>query len=254
MSKKSFFMLCCAIVMILPLAGCASSRDQASAYKAPTEIADPLEPVNRAIFGFNNAVDIVLFEPVSKVYRFIIPSPVRDSVQNFMRNLRTPMDVAHNVLQGELGDAGVSAGRFLINTTVGIGGLFDVAARQGLEYEREDLGQTLGKWGVGHGFYLVLPLLGPSSLRDGVAMVGDAYADPVRIYAFAQDDEWIFYTRNGIEALDNRARLIDAVADLRRNSQDYYAVVRSIYGQQRYGLVHDDPYSHLNEADDAYDY
>jgi len=242
---KRFIIACLIAAFMMPMVGCASSRDQASAYKAPTEISDPLEPVNRAMFGFNNLVDMVLFEPVAKVYRFVMPSPVRDSVQNFMRNLRTPVTFAHNVLQGEIGDAGVSAARFFLNSTVGIGGLFDVAATQGLEYEREDLGQTFGKWGIGHGFYLVLPILGPTSLRDGVGLAGDTLVDPVRYLAFRNDNDWIYYTRGGIEAVDDRARAIEAIRDLRGNSHDYYAVVRSIYGQKRYGLVHDDPYAHL---------
>ncbi|TVQ82181.1 MAG: VacJ family lipoprotein [Micavibrio sp.] len=256
MCVKRFFIICTLVIFLLPAAGCASSRDHTAGYRSPTDIADPFEPLNRMVFGFNTVVDAVIVEPVARAYRFILPSPVRDSVQNFMRNLRTPLNFAHNVLQGDIGDAGVSVARFVINTTVGIGGLFDVAATQGLEYRREDLGQTFGRWGIGHGFYVVLPVLGPSSLRDGVGMAGDIWADPVRIYAFNQDKKWIYYTRGGVEAVDQRSRIIEAVSDLRRNSHDYYAVVRSIYGQQRYSAVHNDPYAHLGVMDlddDLYD-
>ncbi len=257
-SMKRFFTVCCFVVLFIPMVGCASARDQSLVYKSPTEISDPLESVNRAIFGFNNVFDMVVFEPTAKAYRFLLPSPVRDSVQNFMRNLRTPLIFANNVLQGDFGGAGVSAGRFAMNTTVGIAGIFDVAATQGLKYEPEDFGQTLGKWGFGHGFYVVLPILGPSSLRDGVGMAGDALADPVRIFAYSDANrEWVYYARNGLEAVDSRSRLIGTIEDLRRNSVDYYAAIRSVYGQKRYSLVQDDPYGHMREDDevqDDYDY
>ena len=258
MCIRKLFIALSLVVFLLSVAGCASSRDQSLAYKSPTEISDPLEPINRAVFSFNNAVDIILFEPVAKVYRFVFPEIIRDSVRNFMLNLRTPLTFAHNILQGDFDDAGVSAGRFLMNTTVGVGGLFDVATKQGLEYEREDLGQTLGRWGVGHGFYIVLPLIGPSSLRDSVGLVGDGLATPVFWYAYNDANrEWVYYTRGGLEAVDERARLIDTIADLRKNSVDYYVAIRSIYGQKRYSLVLDDPYAAMsNDADteDEYDY
>ncbi len=221
------------------VSGCARSAPPASGMKA-AEINDPIEPVNRAIFAFNNFLDIILIEPAAKAYNFILPEVARNSVQNFMRNLRSPLIVANSLLQGDIGDAGVATARFLINTTAGIGGLVDVASTQGLSYESEDFGQTLAVWGFGDGFYLVLPVLGPSSLRDTAGLAVDSYADPVRIVTHNADKEWIYYTRGAIEGLDNRARLVKAIEDLRRNSLDYYAAVRSAYSQKRASLIRDE--------------
>jgi phospholipid-binding lipoprotein MlaA len=128
------------------------------------------------------------------------------------------------LLQGQIGDAGVTVARFLVNTTAGVGGLVDVASTHGLTYKQEDFGQTLAVWGMGDGFYLVLPIIGPSSLRDAGGLAVDTYADPVRLWAHNTDNEWVYYTRVMVDGLDTRARLVSAVQDLRRNSLDYYAV------------------------------
>lgn len=223
--------------LTLGTAGCAKSVDPQAGYK--TGINDPIEPINRGIFAFNNVLDIAIIEPVAKFYNFVFPGFVRDGVQNFMRNLESPIILANQLLQGDIKGAGVATARFVINTTAGIGGLVDVASAQGLPYEPEDFGQTLAVWGVGDGFYLVLPILGPSSLRDGVGTFADSYADPVRLWADNTDREWIYYTRVAIDGIDTRSRLIKAVDDLRRNSLDYYAAVRSAYVQKRQTLIHD---------------
>jgi phospholipid-binding lipoprotein MlaA len=238
MAKKFLTIALCAFIA-LGTASCAKSQDPNATYKS-SELNDPIEPVNRAIFAFNNVLDIIIVEPVAKIYNAVFPGFVRDGVQNFMRNLRSPLIVANNLLQGDFGDAGVATARFVINTTVGIGGLVDVAGRQGLAYESEDLGQTLGVWGVGNGMYIVLPIFGPSSLRDTTGMVGDYFADPLRIWTHNTDNEWIYYTRGIVEGIDNRSRLIKAVEDLRKNSLDYYAAVRSAYAQKRAALIRDE--------------
>jgi len=204
------------------------------------EMADPIEPVNRFVFGFNDILDHVLIEPLAKGYNALLPTVVRNSVQNFMRNLRSPLVIANNILQGKIGDAGVATARFALNSTLGIAGLVDVAQAQGLAYKDEDFGQTLATWGIGDGFYLVLPILGPSSIRDAVGTVADTYADPVRIVADNTDHMWIYYTREAIEGLDDRSRLIKAVDDMRRNSIDYYAAARSAYAQKRKSLIRDE--------------
>lgn len=227
-----------AALLCAPMMACASNPD--SAQKTHAEMRDPIEPFNRAVFGFNNIVDRVLIEPVAKVYRFVTPTVVQNSIQSFMRNLRSPVIVANNLLQGDVGGAGVATARFLINSTMGFAGLADVAETQGLPYEPEDFGQTLAVWGVSSGPYLVLPILGPSSVRDTAGLVVDSYADPVRIVAFDTDNEWIYYTRGAVEGLDTRARLLETVEDLRRNSLDYYASVRSIYSQKRHSLINDE--------------
>lgn len=235
-TKKPFLAL--VLCAALTLSACAKSADPRTGMKA--EISDPIEPVNRAIFAFNNVLDIILIEPAAKIYNAVFPGFVRDGVQNFMRNLRAPLIIANDLLQGDVGGAGTAAARFVINTTAGIGGLIDVAAMQGITHNPEDFGQTLAVWGMGDGMYLVLPVLGPSSLRDGAGMAVDAFADPLRIWSFNQGREWIYYTRNLVEGFDNRARLVSAVEDLRRNSLDYYAAVRSAYAQKRGSLVRDE--------------
>ena len=207
--------------------------------KETAEVSDPIEPVNRFIFGFNDILDKVLIEPLAKGYNAVLPNFVRDSIQSFMRNLSSPLIIANNLLQGNIGDAGIATGRFVINSTVGILGLVDVAKANGLNYKSEDFGQTLAVWGVGDGFYLVLPVLGPSTLRDTAGLAVDGYADPVRIVSDNTDKDWIYYTREGVEGLDNRSRLIKAVDDLRRNNLDYYAAVRSAYHQKRVSLIRD---------------
>lgn len=228
--------MCCFLVM--GTASCARSVDPATGYRS-TAISDPLEFANRTVFAFNNILDLLIIEPVAHVYTFIVPEFMRDGVQNFMRNLNSPIIVGNQILQADGKGAGVAVARFVINSTIGIGGLIDVASRYGLEYESEDFGQTLGVWGLGHGFYLVLPVLGPSSLRDGVGLAVDGFADPVRIVTHNTDNEWIYYSRIGLEGLDTRSRLLKAIKDLRQNSLDYYAAVRSAYGQKREALVKD---------------
>lgn len=225
-----------ALAFTLLLSGCAGNvNDQ---YNAGT-ISDPIEPFNRAMFKFNDVVDIVLIGPVAKGYRFIVPEPARESVRNFFKNLRSPLIVANQLLQGDIGGAGVATARFVLNTTIGIGGLIDVAEKQGLAYEKEDFGQTLAVWGMGDGFYIVWPIIGPSSLRDTAGLAVDTYADPLRIWAHNEDKDWIYITRNLTEGLANREVLIDTIEDMRKNSLDYYAAVRSIYVQHRQAEIND---------------
>lgn len=239
MRTMSYRILTLAICVFLAAGttGCARSLDPELGYKAT--INDPIEPVNRGVFAFNNLLDIAIIEPIAKVYNFLLPSFARDGVQNFMRNLNTPIIVANELLQGDIKGVGVAAARFVINTTAGIGGLIDVASHQGLPYSQEDFGQTLAVWGMGDGFYLVLPVIGPSSLRDTAGLAVDSYADPLRIWTHNTDREWIYYTRVGLDGLDKRARLVRATEDLRRNSLDYYAAVRSAYVQKRQSLIRD---------------
>ncbi len=139
---------------------------------------DPLEFVNRFTFAFNGALDTMVLQPAAATYRFLLPDPVQDGVRNAMRNIGAPVVFANDIFQGEWERAETTAMRFLINTTLGVAGIFDVAAEWGYEYHDEDFGQTLAVWGVGEGFYLVLPLLGPSTARDTVGLVVDSFIDP----------------------------------------------------------------------------
>ena len=235
--------------LILGTTACAKSQTQDVARKTQ-EISDPIEPINRFVFGFNDVLDKVLIDPVARGYNAVIPSFIRNSIQNFMHNLKSPLVIANNLLQGDIENAGNATARFIVNSTIGVAGLVDVAKEHGLPYEGEDFGQTLATWGIGDGFYLVLPILGPSSMRDAVGIVADAAADPVRIVTLNTNHEWIYYTRNAIEGLDNRSRIVKAVNDLRRNSLDYYAAVRSTYSQRRTALIRDEKPGSTTQAMD----
>lgn len=194
---------------------------------------DPLEGLNRGIFEFNRVVDGVLIKPIAQIYRGVLPQQAQDSVRSFLRNLRSPVILANDVLQGDMDRAGSTVGRFLVNTTLGIGGLFDVASELGMPFHDEDFGQTLAVWGVGEGPYLVLPILGPSNPRDVVGLASEFYLDPVNIYLRNEDLEYLTYVRTGLRGVDARARSIEVLDELERTSLDYYAAIRSLYRQQR---------------------
>ena len=196
------------------------------------EIYDPLESFNRAIFKFNNVADRIVLEPIAKGYRKL-PSPVQSGISNFLSNLRTPLVVANQLLQGQGKNAAESTGRFVVNTTAGIFGIVDVAEKIGLEEKEEDFGQTLSPWGVGDGFYIVLPIFGPSNVRDTAGMIMTYVTDPINAYAISEGEAWIVPLRTATNAVDQRSKIIDEVNALRDNSVDYYAAVRSSYYQNR---------------------
>ena len=204
----------------------------------PTEIKDCFENLNRATFAFNQALDGILFKPVASAYR-ILPSPVRSGVSNSLDNLSNLVTIPNNIIQGDLKKAGLNTGRFIINTTVGILGFIDVAEQIGLpDYEKEDYGQSLAKLGVGPGCYLVLPVLGPSTVRDAAGslvnvMGGDAwYNITVKndTHHFTDID---YYTSRVTSGVDFRAKNYDALENLEKNSLDFYASVKSLYLQDR---------------------
>jgi phospholipid-binding lipoprotein MlaA len=195
---------------------------------------DPLENVNRGVFEFNLFVDRWAIKPASQVYRDYLPQVVQDSVRSFLRNLRSPIIFGNNVLQGDFEGAGNTLGRFVVNSTLGVGGLFDPAGDQlDMPFKDEDLGQTLGVWGIGEGPYLVLPILGPSNPRDLVGVASEWYLDPLNLYATNNDADWVPWVRAGLRGIDTRARSIDVLDELERTSLDYYAAIRSLYRQQR---------------------
>ncbi len=200
------------------------------------EIYDPIEPINRAIFSFNNLADKIILEPVAKGYRKL-PSPFQSGISNFLSNLRAPLIIVNQLLQGQGKNAAETTGRFLVNTTAGVLGLMDVADKIGLEEKDEDYGQTLATWGVGDGFYVVLPIFGPSNLRDTAGLVLTAATDPVNAYAVTEGEGWIVPIRTTINAIDRRSKIIDEVNALRNNSIDYYAAVRSSYYQNRKAAI-----------------
>ncbi len=217
---------------LLPLAlGLTSAYAAAS---PPTKENDPFEKMNRGILEFNLDVDRTILKPVAKSYRTIVPTPVRKGVGNFFSNLWEPMTIVNDLLQGKVGQAGNDTLRFLINTTVGMLGIFDVASALDLPRHKEDFGQTLAVWGVHPGPYLVLPFLGPGNLRDTVGLVPQsAYSDAVG-YLDSPDR---FYA-SGVRLVDSRSRLLDADGAL-EVQPDPYLFLREAWRQSRANLIHD---------------
>lgn len=221
----------------LMLSGCASTANN-----------DPLEGINRGIYKFNDVADKAVIKPVAGAYKAVLPSPVRSGVNNFFGNLSTFVSVINDLLQFKFDKAAEGAGRFVINTTFGIAGLVDVASMDGIEKRKEDFGQTLGHWGVGSGPYLVLPFLGPSSIRDTTGLVVDSLAfDPL---GYVDDPA----TRNSAVALrilDRRAQLLPGSDLLDEAALDPYAFMRDAYFQRRQNQVHD---GNPPAQNDEYDY
>ena len=215
-----------------PAAAEADSDVQISQMPADTA-NDPIETINRAIFEFNEFLQAILFRPLAEVYKFIMPDFLEKGVHNILANLRTPIILANDLLQFEGGRALETIERFLINSTIGVAGFMDVAEDMGIPGHSEDFGQTLGSWGVGEGFYLVLPLLGPSNPRDAIGKLADIYLDPLGQWASNTDRDEINYARTGVSGLDTFSRVMDDLKKLKETSIDYYAAVRSITRQRR---------------------
>lgn len=224
-----------ALTMAVMVSACSTTGGQSGDYAA----MDPFEEMNRGVFAFNEGVDKAVLQPVAKGYRTVTPKGIRIALRNFLRNLRSPVDLGNQILQGDVEGATNQTARTVINTLAGFGGIVDVAEMGGIPYEPEDFGQTLATWGVDHGAYLVVPLLGPSSVRDGFGTAVDSFADPLRLYLFNINEEEWHYTRMAASVVDKREELIDVIDDLRKNSFDYYAALRSAYFQNREALVND---------------
>jgi phospholipid-binding lipoprotein MlaA len=227
----------------LMLSGCASHHDaaqQAAAYEE--DFNDPFEDINRKTFEFNQVVDRNVLVPVAKAYRTALPDPVRDSVRDFLNNLREPLVFVNDALQGQFARAGETVGRFVINSTIGIGGLVDVAGRWGTPFHEEDLGLTLGVWGIPEGPYVVVPVLGPSTPRDLGGQVAEGFGDPWNLLVTGNPWTlyWIPFVRGGVSGIDQRSRFIETLADIERTSLDYYATIRSLYRQRRAALIRND--------------
>lgn len=207
--------------------------------RADGGISDPFESYNRVIFNMNDALDRALLEPLARSYRAAVPAPVRTGAHNVLTNLKTPLTIGNNLLQGDLSGAGDATVRGVVNTLIGVGGIFDVAGAEGIADESEDFGQTLAVWGVGHGPYIVPPVMPGASLRDHVGNAVDSYVDPVRLWLHNTDEDGWMIGRALFSLLDTRTRLIDAIADLRLSTIDPYASMRSAYVQNRAAAVAD---------------
>ena len=204
----------------------------------PSEVKDCFEKLNRATFAFNQVLDGIIFKPVASAYR-VLPSPVKTGVSNTLDNLSNLVTIPNNLLQGDFTEAGVNTGRFVINTTVGILGIVDVASYMGLrEYKKEDYGQSLAKAGVGPGCYIVLPVLGPSTARDTIASVGNFVGGDAWYNVTVRNDTQFFsdfdyYASKVTSGVDFRAKNYDSIENLQENSLDFYASVKSLYLQDR---------------------
>lgn len=231
------------LAVVLCVVGCI-----ATAAAAQESNSDPLEPMNRGIFWFNEQLDNYVMAPVARGWKWVLPTRVRKSVTNFFQNLLFPIDGVNNLLQGKFVRTGKMTARFVVNSTVGVAGFFDPATGWGLERYQEDFGQTLGYWGVPPGPYLVLPLWGPSSPRDGVGLAVDAFST---VYP------WFipFYYTLGASALglvNARANVLTDVDELRRASLDYYVAVRNAYRQHREVEVNDSAGMSEEDQQDLY--
>ena len=221
------------------LVGCAtpppaSDPDAVAEYK---QTNDPLEPMNRAIFSFNNEADSLFLRPIAQAYRAAVPQFGRDRIADFLDNLDAPLVFANDILQGNAGLAGKTLERFALNSSFGVFGIMDVAKPMGIPPHDSDFGQTLGVWGIDSGPYLVLPLFGPSNIRDGIGLAAETYGDPLGIYLTNEHMKWLIWTRFGVEAVSQREAYLDFLDDLQRTSLDYYATLRSLYRQRRDGMI-----------------
>lgn len=228
-TPRTYFHTLLVVAIFGLLAGCASvppeQRDE----------EDPLEGFNRAMFSFNETVDGLIVKPAAHVYNGVLPEPVNKGITNFFGNIGDVVVFANDLMQFKGEHAANDFGRILFNSTIGILGIFDVATHMGMKKRDEDFGQTLGHWGAGTGPYLVLPIFGPSSVRDGIGLVVDAYIDPINDI----DDN---STRNAmiiVEAIDLRADLLSASKVFDEAALDRYLFIRDAYLQRRLNQVHD---------------
>ena len=230
-SRSIIAFILCSLILI----GCSSSPKNAelnSNLNAPS-IEDPFESINRVTFSFNSIFDRTIVRPTALVYRGVVPGFVRNRITYSLNNLSMPVTAVNNLLQGELSKAGIASSRFIINSTIGILGIFDPASSFGLVVENEDFGQTLAVWGVPSGPYIVLPFLGPSSPRDFTGLLSTSLLDPMYQVGNSSNQSAFRSYRMGVGVVDFRSQNIEIFDDLQNNSLDYYAAVRSFYNQSR---------------------
>jgi phospholipid-binding lipoprotein MlaA len=221
------------LLLLGVLAGCATPPQDPAARAQFEQTNDPLEPLNRKIFTFNEYIDKILLKPAAQVYVVAIPKQARDAMRRALDNMKGPVIVINNVLQGQFNRAGQAATRMAVDTTIGVGGLFDPATRWGLDKQTGDFGQTLFVWGLPEGPYLIVPVLGPSNPRDVIGTAVDSYGDPVTRVADAESLSDLPIVRFVIDGVDQRARVIDTLDELKKNALDYYAEIRSLARQRR---------------------
>ena len=201
--------------------------------EAENDVNDPLEAMNRGIFEFNEFFLQWVLGPISGVYKDFVPDPVRRSIGNILHLVASPIILANDLLQGEWERAWITTQRTVVNATVGVAGTFDVAETLGLPRHSEDFGQTLAVWGVGEGFYLVIPFFGPSNPRDGIGKLVDGYLHPLTRWAANTDREEITYGLFAATGVHDYSEIKDELDQIRKTSIDYYAAIRSMFRQKR---------------------
>ncbi len=244
-----------AVLACLQCSACATQPTAADGSRLERSPADPWEPLNRSIHSFNGGLDRVTLKPLAKGYQKVVPRFMRLGVTNFSKNLRSPLNIINHFLQGKFGDGFGQTGRFLLNSTFGIGGLFDPATSAGLEQKNEDFGETLAVWGVPNGPYVIVPFLGPRTLRDATMIPLNILADPLWHYKDSSVRDKVYLVR----AIDLRARLLGAEKLLIKDAYDPYIRIREAYLQRRKYLIADgelpedeDPYGDLPDPDEEY--
>ena len=252
MSSKRIKTIACTIALILTFSSHSFAAEKYTANEC-------FEKFSRGTLKFNQTLDKAIFKPVAKGYR-TLHVPIRKGTSNFMGNLRSLLTSSNNVLQGDLKGAGNTAGRFAINTTVGILGIFEPASKMGFEKKsREDFGQTLGVWGADSGCYFVLPILGPTTARDAVGLIGNVFIDPVYQLTHGSETDLIvgnenvgehnYYIYKGTDAVDFRSKNIESIDSLEKNSIDFYASVKSLYLQNRAQKIANAPIASKGQDD-----
>lgn len=255
-ARKTPILIC--LLAAFMVAGCATvpPKSDAAAYAEFKRINDPMEPLNRTIFAVNEAGDKYLAKPLAQGYRFIIPGFLRRGISNFMDNLEEPLTFVNDILQAEPDRALVSLTRFVVNSTAGLGGLFEVGEDIGLPRHEEDFGQTFAVWGIPAGPYVVLPFFGPSSVRGTFGEAADYFGDPVSIVLDQVINvKGLSLGLTGLDVIDARYRNLDTLDELRRGSIDFYATARSGYRQNREADIRNGerPDPAEDEEDDFFD-
>ena len=230
------------ILSVIVMTGCATTQQNERVAKI-----DPFEPMNRAVFSFNEVADDYVIKPIAEAYKFVLPEFARTGVTNFFSNINDVLIGANNLLQGKPAETANDIGRFLINSTIGVLGLFDVATDMGLDKNREDFGQTLGVWGVPDGPYVMLPFFGASNVRDSVGFVVDIETDFILNSNKLNRDQKTSYTV--LRVINRRADLLDAGQLLEEAAFDKYSFVRDGYIQRRRNQIHDGNPPPLKEED-----
>lgn len=236
MIKRHNSLLALSLVAMLALSACSSMPKTEAERNESVAVNDPIEPVNRVIFDVNDFLDRLLLRPVAELYRVTVPPPLRDRIASVLKNMAEPVIMANNLLQGEFTRAGTTLSRFFINTTLGGGGMFEVASGYGFQRQTGDFGQTLHVWGMGEGPYIVLPLFGPSNIRDAIGLGVDTVMSPWK-YAVSFGDTEIedaFAVSDiAMSGITRREANIEGYDALREGSLDFYAQMRSVYRQYR---------------------